>query len=82
MGIIWTILIGFVAGVVAKFLHPGKEDLGLIMTALLGIAGSMIATFGGQAFGIYRAGQGAGFLGAVVGAVVILFIYMRMKRRG
>ena len=82
MGIIWTILIGFVAGVVAKFLHPGKEDLGLIMTALLGIAGSMIATFGGQALGIYRAGQGAGFLGAVVGAVVILFIYMRMKRRG
>ena len=82
MGIIWTILIGFVAGVVAKFLHPGKEDLGLIMTALLGIAGSMIATFGGQALGIYRAGQGAGFLGAVVGAVVILFIYMRMKRGG
>ena len=82
MGIIWTILIGFVAGVVAKFLHPGKEDLGLIMTALLGIAGSMIATFGGQALGIYRAGQGAGFIGAVVGAVVILFIYMRMKRRG
>ena len=82
MGIIWTILIGFVAGVVAKFLHPGKEDLGLIMTALLGIAGSMIATFGGQALGIYRAGQGAGFIGAVVGAVVILFIYMRQKRRG
>ncbi len=82
MGIIWTILIGFVAGVVAKFLHPGKEDLGIIMTALLGIAGSMIATFGGQALGLYRAGQGAGFIGAVVGAVVILFIYMRMKRRG
>lgn len=82
MGIIWTILIGFVAGVVAKFLHPGKEDLGIIMTSLLGIAGSMIATFGGQALGIYRAGQGAGFIGAVIGAVVILFIYMRMKRRG
>ena len=82
MGIIWTILIGFVAGVVAKFLHPGKEDLGIVMTALLGIAGSMIATFGGQALGFYRAGQGAGFIGAVIGAIVILFIYMRMKRRG
>ncbi len=82
MGIIWTILIGFVAGVVAKFLHPGKENLGIVMTALLGIAGSMIATFGGQALGLYRAGQGAGFIGAVIGAVVILFVYMRIKRRG
>ena len=81
MGIIWTILIGFVAGVVAKFLHPGKENLGIIMTALLGIAGSMIATFGGQALGLYRAGQGAGFIGAVIGAVIILFVYMRLKRR-
>ncbi len=82
MGIIWTILIGFVAGVVAKFLHPGKENLGIVMTALLGIAGSMIATFGGQALGLYRAGQGAGFIGAVIGAVVILFVYMRITRRG
>ncbi|MCZ4306561.1 GlsB/YeaQ/YmgE family stress response membrane protein [Zoogloeaceae bacterium G21618-S1] len=80
MGIIWAILIGLVVGVLAKFLHPGKEDLGLVMTALLGIAGSMVASFGGQALGIYRPGQGAGFLGALVGAVLILFVYTRIKR--
>ncbi|KAA3651174.1 MAG: GlsB/YeaQ/YmgE family stress response membrane protein [Proteobacteria bacterium] len=80
MGIIWTILIGLLVGVLAKFIHPGKENLGLVMTALLGIAGSMVASFGGQLLGIYRAGQGAGFLGAVIGAVLILFIYTRIKR--
>ncbi|TVO53055.1 MULTISPECIES: GlsB/YeaQ/YmgE family stress response membrane protein [Denitromonas] len=80
MGILWTILIGLLVGVVAKFIHPGKENLGLVMTALLGIAGSMVASFGGQVLGIYRAGQGAGFLGALIGAVLILFIYTRIKR--
>lgn len=80
MGILWAILIGLLVGVVAKFIHPGKENLGLVMTALLGIAGSMVASFGGQVLGIYRAGQGAGFLGALIGAVLILFIYTRIKR--
>ncbi|HPR05064.1 MAG TPA: GlsB/YeaQ/YmgE family stress response membrane protein [Denitromonas sp.] len=80
MGIIWAILIGLVVGVLAKFLHPGKEDLGLVMTALLGIAGSMVASFGGQALGIYHPGQGAGFIGALIGAVLILFVYTRIKR--
>ncbi|MEZ5627165.1 GlsB/YeaQ/YmgE family stress response membrane protein [Denitromonas sp.] len=80
MGILWTILIGLLVGVVAKFIHPGKENLGLVMTALLGIAGSMVASFGGQLLGIYRAGQGAGFLGALIGAVLILFVYTRIKR--
>ena len=80
MGIIWAILIGLVVGVLAKFLHPGKEDLGLVMTALLGIAGSMVASFGGQALGIYHPGQGAGFVGALIGAVLILFVYTRIKR--
>ncbi|WP_227815045.1 GlsB/YeaQ/YmgE family stress response membrane protein [Nitrogeniibacter aestuarii] len=81
MGIIWTILVGLVVGVIAKFLHPGKEDLGLIMTSLLGIAGSVVASFLGQFLGIYHAGQGAGFIGAIVGAVLILFAYTKLKNR-
>jgi uncharacterized membrane protein YeaQ/YmgE (transglycosylase-associated protein family) len=74
MSIIWTIIIGFVAGVVAKFLHPGSsnEPSGFILTAALGIAGSFVATYLGQALGWYRAGDGAGFIGAVVGAIIVL----------
>ena len=82
MSIVFTILIGFMAGVVAKLLHPGKENLGLLMTAVLGIAGSVAASFGGQLLGIYRAGEGAGFIGAVLGAVVLSVIYTRMKAKG
>ena len=76
MGIIWTIIIGFVAGVVAKFIMPGpNEPSGFIMTTILGIVGAVIATYLGQALGWYRADEGAGFIGAIVGAVVVLFIY-------
>ena len=81
MGIIWTILIGLVVGIIAKFLHPGKEDLGIVMTAILGVAGSVVASFLGQFLGIYHAGQGAGFIGAIVGAVLILFVYTKLKKR-
>jgi uncharacterized membrane protein YeaQ/YmgE (transglycosylase-associated protein family) len=81
MSIVWTILIGFVAGVVAKFLHPGKEDMGFIMTTVLGIVGSVVASYAGQALGIYRAGEGAGFVGAVVGALVLLVVYGAVKKR-
>ncbi|MCB1897967.1 GlsB/YeaQ/YmgE family stress response membrane protein [Cognatazoarcus halotolerans] len=81
MSIVFTILIGFVVGVIAKLLHPGKENLGFVMTAVLGIAGSMAASFGGQMLGIYRAGEGAGFVGAIVGSVVLLVIYTRLKAR-
>ena len=81
MSLIYTILIGLVVGVVARFLHPGKDDIGLVMTALLGIAGSMVASFGGQFLGIYRAGQGAGFIGAVVGAIILLAVYTKMKQK-
>ncbi|MFC2972627.1 GlsB/YeaQ/YmgE family stress response membrane protein [Azotobacter bryophylli] len=81
MGIIGTILIGFLVGVIARFLKPGDQPMGWIMTILLGIGGSLLATYGGQALGIYRAGQGAGFIGAVVGAVIILAIYGFMQRR-
>jgi len=79
MSIVWTILLGFVAGVVAKFLHPGRENMGFIMTTLLGIVGSVVAGYAGQALGLYQAGQGAGFIGSVVGAVVLLFLYGLVK---
>ncbi|HRP22644.1 GlsB/YeaQ/YmgE family stress response membrane protein [Thauera sp.] len=80
MGIIGTILIGLIVGLVARLLHPGKDGLGLIFTALLGIAGSMLATYGGQFLGIYHVGETAGFIGAVVGAVVILFVVNRLRK--
>jgi uncharacterized membrane protein YeaQ/YmgE (transglycosylase-associated protein family) len=75
MGIIWSIIIGFIAGLVAKFLMPGRDPGGFIITTLLGIVGAVVATYLGQAIGWYRAGEGAGFIGAVVGAVIVLAIY-------
>ena len=61
MGIIGTIVIGFIVGLLAKFLHPGKDDMGIIMTTVLGIGGSLLASYAGQALGLYTAGQGAGW---------------------
>ena len=83
MGIIWTIIIGFVAGVIAKFITPGpNEPQGFILTTILGIVGAFLASFLGQAVGWYKAGEGAGLIGAVVGALVVLLIYgMVAKRR-
>ena len=83
MGIIWTILIGFVAGVIAKFLMPGdnNEPSGFIMTTILGIVGAFVASFLGQALGWYSPGEGAGLVGAVVGAIVVLLIYGFIARR-
>ena len=81
MGIIWTLIIGLVAGIVAKLLMPGRDPGGFIITILLGIAGAFRATWLGQAIGWYQAGEGAGFIGAVVGAVVILIIYRMIARR-
>lgn len=75
MGIIGTIIIGFIAGLLAKFLMPGRDPGGFIITTLLGIVGAVVATYLGQAVGWYRAGEGAGFIGAVVGAVIVLFAY-------
>ena len=76
MGILWTLVIGFLAGVIAKFLHPGpNEPSGFIVTTLLGIAGAFVATYLGQAIGWYRPGEGAGLIGAVVGAVIVLVIW-------
>lgn len=75
MGFLWTIIIGFVAGLIAKFLTPGREPSGFILTTLLGIVGALVATWLGQAIGWYRAGEGAGLIGAVVGAVIVLLAY-------
>lgn len=81
MGIIWTIVLGFVIGVIAKLLHPGKENMGFIMTVLLGIAGSFLAGIIGQSLGWYRAGEGAGFIASVVVAIVLLAIFGRLRQR-
>jgi uncharacterized membrane protein YeaQ/YmgE (transglycosylase-associated protein family) len=76
MGILWTIIIGFVAGIIAKFLHPGpNEPSGFILTTLLGIAGAFVATYLGQAVGWYHANEGAGLIGAVVGAIIVLVVW-------
>lgn len=81
MGIIWTIIIGLIAGIVAKLLMPGRDPGGFIITILLGIAGAFLATYLGQAIGWYEAGEGAGFIGAVVGAIIILIIYRMIAGR-
>ena len=83
MGFIWTIIIGFIAGVIAKLIMPGKnEPSGFILTTILGIVGAMVASFLGQALGWYAPGEGAGLIGAVVGAIVLLFVWgMIAKRR-
>ncbi len=76
MSILWTIIIGFVAGVIAKFIMPGSnEPSGFILTTILGIVGAFVATFLGQAMGWYGPNQGAGLIGAVVGAIVVLVVY-------
>lgn len=81
MHIVWTILIGFVAGLVARAIKPGDDSAGFIVTTLIGIAGSLVATYAGQAMGWYSAGQGAGFIASVLGAIVLLFLYGLIKRR-
>ena len=82
MGILWTVIIGFLAGVIAKFIMPGdNEPTGFILTAILGIVGAFVATFLGQALGWYQPGEGAGLIGAVVGAVVVLLVYSMVVGR-
>ena len=78
-GILWTIVLGFVIGLLAKFLHPGKENMGFIATILLGIAGSFLAGVIGQFLGWYKAGEGAGFIASVVVAILLLVIYGKVQ---
>lgn len=76
MGILWTIIIGFVAGVIAKLIMSGpNEPSGFILTTILGIVGAFVATWIGQSIGWYNADEGAGFIGATVGAIIVLFVY-------
>ncbi|MBS0509490.1 MAG: GlsB/YeaQ/YmgE family stress response membrane protein [Proteobacteria bacterium] len=80
MHIIGTLFIGLIVGWVARFLLPGKQDIGLIMTSLLGVAGSFIATYAGQFLGLYPAGAAAGFIASVVGAFVLLFVATKVLK--
>ena len=77
MSILWTIIIGFIVGIIAKFIMPGDkyEPKGFILTAILGIVGAFVATYLGQSVGWYKPGESAGFIGGVVGAVIVLFVY-------
>jgi uncharacterized membrane protein YeaQ/YmgE (transglycosylase-associated protein family) len=82
MGIIWTIIIGFVAGLIAKFIVPGnREPRGFVLTTILGIVGALVATYLGQALHLYAPGEGAGLIGAVVGAIIVLVIWGAIARR-
>lgn len=82
MGIIWTIIIGFIAGVIAKLITPGdNEPSGFILTTILGIVGAFVATYLGQALGWYNAGEGAGLIGATVGAIIVLLIWGALAGR-
>ena len=81
--LIWIIVIGFVAGIIARFLMPGPNTpRGFLVTTVLGVAGAFLATFGGQLIGLYRPGEGAGFFGATVGALIILFVWHRLVASG
>jgi uncharacterized membrane protein YeaQ/YmgE (transglycosylase-associated protein family) len=77
--LLWELIIGLVVGAVAKFVMPGKDPGGIWITMIIGIAGSILATYIGQAIGWYKAGQGAGFIMSVVGAIVLLLIYRVIK---
>ena len=79
MHYVWMVIVGFVVGLVARAILPGTQSIGIILTAVLGIAGSFIAGLAGQALGWYHAGAGAGFIGSVIGAVVLLFAYGKLK---
>jgi uncharacterized membrane protein YeaQ/YmgE (transglycosylase-associated protein family) len=79
MGLLYTVIMGLVVGAIARFVMPGEQKMGWIMTCLLGVGGSLAAGFIGQALGWYRAGQGAGFIASVVGALVLLFVVGKLR---
>lgn len=81
MGLIWTAVIGLIAGAIAKLLMPGRDPGGFIITMLLGIAGAMVGTFLGRTLGWYNAGEAAGLVAAVIGAVLLLFLYRQFAGR-
>lgn len=79
MGIIWTLIIGLIVGALGRFVVPGAQPMGWIMTMLLGVGGSFIAGFVGQALGFYQAGQGAGLIASVIGAAVLLLVVQKIR---
>ena len=81
MSIIWAIVVGFIVGLIAKALMPGRDPGGFIVTVLLGIVGAVVATFIGQAMGLYASGQSAGWIASVIGAVIVLAIYRMVVGR-
>jgi uncharacterized membrane protein YeaQ/YmgE (transglycosylase-associated protein family) len=81
MGIIGTIIVGFIVGLIARAIKPGNDRLGLIMTTLLGIAGAFIARYVGMALGWYQEGEAAGWIASIIGAVILLFIYGMVRGR-
>lgn len=82
MGILWTIIIGFVAGIIAKLVMPGdNEPQGFILTTILGVVGAFVATWLGQALGWYGPQEGAGLIGAAVGAIIVLVVFGFLRRR-
>lgn len=81
MGLIGTIIIGLIVGLIAKFLHPGKDNMGFILTIALGIAGAFVARIVGQAVGFYGPDDPAGFIASVIGAIVLLVIYGMIVKR-
>lgn len=81
MALIWAIIIGFFAGLIARAIHPGDDKAGFIVTVALGIVGSLLATYGGQLLGLYEKGASAGFIASVIGAVIVLFIYNMIAKR-
>jgi uncharacterized membrane protein YeaQ/YmgE (transglycosylase-associated protein family) len=81
MHLIWTILIGLVVGLLARFLMPGDDKMSLFITAALGIGGSLVATYAGHALGWYTAGQGAGFIASLIGAILLLAIYHQLRKK-
>jgi uncharacterized membrane protein YeaQ/YmgE (transglycosylase-associated protein family) len=81
MSIIWIIVVGLVVGLIARAVMPGEQKMGFVLTTVLGVAGSFVAGYLGQAIGWYQAGQGAGFIGSIVGALILLFGYGLLAKK-
>ena len=81
LSLIWAIIVGFIAGLIARALHPGDDKAGFIITTLLGIGGSLLATYGGRMLGWYSANEAAGFIVSVIGAVIVLAIYNLVRKK-
>lgn len=81
MGILWTIIVGFIVGVIAKFVMPGRDGGGIVMTTILGVVGAVVGTYLGSALGLYRVGESAGLIASVLGAMLVLFLFRMVKSR-